>query len=114
MSDFRIGSLPDDALAAAASFHADFLPQLLDRLAGGETCLTVIFAPAAHAHRDWRRAAIATIAREKAPARINAIASDDETAIEAALRYLETADGVTGQYLPLDSHGAGQVLSSAS
>ncbi len=143
---FRVGSLPDDPLAASAAFYAQVLPQVLAELqqcatqillppAGGARggpvrtqtsaatdspptspasgrgeCLTLIFAPAAHAHRDWREAAIATLARAQAPNRINGIASDDEPAIAAALAYLDSAGGITGQYLPLDSVGAGSVL----
>lgn len=110
MAFFRIGSLPHDPLAASAAFYAQVLPQVLDRLAGGESAITLIFAPAAHAHRDWREAAIATLAREQAPNRINGIASDDEPAIAAALAYLDSAGGITGQFLPLDSVGAGSVL----
>lgn len=110
MADFRIGLLPDDPLAASAAFYARVLPQVLDRLAAGEKVLTLVFAPADHPHRDWRKAAIATLARERAPARVNGLASDDETAIAAALAYLEGAGGITGQYLPLDSVRAGSVL----
>jgi len=110
MADFRIGSLPDDPLAASAAFYAELLPQVLARLAAGEPAITLIFPPAGHAHRDWREAAIATLAREKAPVRINGLASDDEAAIAAALAYLGSAGGITGQYLPLDSTGAGSVV----
>ena len=61
-------------------------------------------------HRGWRLAAVQGLAREHAPLRVNALASDDELAIAAAHAYLASADGVTGQYLPLDSHGAGEVV----
>ncbi len=110
MAGFAVGQLPDDPLAASALFHADVLPHILAALDAGDTVLTLLFTPAAHPHRDWRAAAVATIARERAPARINAVASDDQGAIAAALAYLDKADGVTGQYLPLDSHGAGMVI----
>ncbi len=110
MAGFAVGQLSDDPLVASTAFHADVLPRVLAAIEAGEAVLTLIFAPAAHPHRDWRAAAVATIARERAPARINAVASDDQAAVAAALSYLEQADGVTGQYMPLDSHGAGKVI----
>jgi hypothetical protein len=55
---------------------------------------------------------VQTLAREAAPLRVNAVAGSDPAAIEAALAYLAAADGVTGQYLPLDSAGAGAVVMS--
>ena len=39
------------------------------------------------------------LARAAAPARVNAIAGNDEAAIAEALAYLEGAPGVTGQLL---------------
>ena len=50
------------------------------------------------------------LAREHAPRRVNGVASDGEPAIAAALTWLEAAEGVTGQYLPLDDEGAGAVV----
>ncbi len=73
--------------------------------------LVIIFTLADHTHRAWRLAAIQSLAREFAPVRINALASDSEKAIAAALAYLETAKGVTGQLLELDDTGAGEVVS---
>ena len=108
----HVGPLPDDPLAAAAAFHADVLPRVLAELAAGVPLLTLVFAPAGHPHRAWREAAIQTIARERAPARINAIASAEEPAIAAAAAYVAAAPGLTGQYLVLDSHGAGAVIPS--
>ena len=110
MALLRIGALPDEALAAAAEFHAVVLPRVLAELEGGET-LTLVFAPADHTHRAWRLAAVQSLARHHAPARVNALASDDERAIAAALDYLAAAEGVTGQYLPLDGNGAEALLS---
>jgi hypothetical protein len=106
----RVGALPDEALAAAAEFHAVVLPGILAELASSET-LTLVFAPADHTHRAWRLAAVQGLAREHAPARVNALASDDEPAIAAALKYLAAAEGVTGQYLLLDGNGAEALLS---
>ena len=54
---------------------------------------------------------VQVLARELAPRRVNAIASDSAASIDAALAYLNAADGVTGQYLQLDDAGAGPVVS---
>ena len=110
----RVGPLPDDPLTAAAMFHAEVLPRLLAVLDAGAQVLTLVFAPAGHPHRAWREAAIQTIARTRAPARINAIASDDEPAIAATQAFIAAAPGLTGQYFPLDSHGAGPVVNPAA
>jgi hypothetical protein len=107
----RVGALPDDALDAASAFHTEVLPRLR---ALPDAAITCVFPPAGHGHADWRRAAIQSLAREIAPRRINAVASEDEAAIAAAEAYLTAAEGVTGQYLPLDGEGAGKVLHSAS
>jgi hypothetical protein len=48
-----------------------------------------VFPAADHSHRGWRLAAVQGLAREHAPRRVNAVASDDEAAIAAAARYLE-------------------------
>jgi hypothetical protein len=50
------------------------------------------------------------LAREYAPARVNAIESGEEQAIAAAAAYLSEAKGVTGQLLALDGKGAAPVL----
>ncbi len=112
MTLFRVGPLPDEALAAAAQFHAEVLPKVLDEIGNAAGTLTLVFAPADHTHRGWRLAAVQGLAREQAPLRLNAIESEDETAIAAAEAWLGSADGVTGQFLPLDSAGAGKVLCS--
>ncbi len=105
----RIAGLPNTALAAAAAFHADWLPGLTADTSGED--LALIFPPADHTHRGWRLAAVQGLARELAPRRVNALAASDEAAIAAALAYLAGADGLTGQYLPLDDAGAGIVVS---
>ena len=69
-------------------------------------------AQAGHEHRAWRLSTVQELARQYAPARVNALASDDKTAIAAALFDLGKAEGVTGQYLPLDGNGAVALLSS--
>jgi hypothetical protein len=110
MRVLRVEGLPPDALAASARFHSHDLPAAEAALAARED-LALVFASADHSHRGWRLAAVQGLAREHAPIRVNAIAGDDEAAIAAALRYLQSAEGVTGQLLPLDSIGAGEVLS---
>jgi len=110
MALLRVGALPEAALAAAARFHAEVLPEVLAQLAGEEH-LVLIFPPADHTHRGWRLAVVQRLAREHAPIRVNALAGDDEAAIAAAAEYLAGAAGVTGQYLPLDGNGAGDILS---
>ena len=148
MAVLRVASLPEEALAAAARFHAAELPRLRATLreliapvplplAGGARGgdlptqrstptdppppppasgrgegLTLIFPPADHTQRAWRLAAVQSLAREYAPIRVNALASDSEAAIAAALAFLESAEGVTGQLLELDDTGAGEVVSS--
>ncbi len=100
------GGCPDSS-ASADSPHPNPFPE-------GEGLLVLIFSPADHSHRAWRLAAIQALAREYAPARVNALASDSEKAIAAALDYLQAAGGVTGQLLELDDTGAGEVLSSSA
>lgn len=110
MARLEVQPLPDLPSAAAAAFHRDFLPRAAALLQGGAPCLTLVFAAADHTHRGWRLAAVQTLAREHTPARVNAIAGGGAPAIAAAQAYLEAADGVTGQYLPLDDAGAGLVV----
>jgi hypothetical protein len=105
MTLLQVGHLPEAALAAAAEFHARVLPGISPSTSGED--LLLVFLPADHTHRAWRRAAVQALAREHAPNRVNAVASDDEAAIAAARDYLSHAPGVTGQYWPLDAQGAG-------
>ncbi len=111
MATLRVGPLPGDALVAAAEFHARVLPGVLARLSPPRgKDLVLVFLPAGHTHHAWRLAAVQSLAREHAPLRVNAVASDEEVAIAAACAYLGDAEGVTGQYLSLDSAGAGEVV----
>jgi molybdopterin biosynthesis enzyme len=111
MAAFRVDGLPGEPLAAAARFHADVLPRVLAALAAERADLVLVFGAADYTHRDWRRAVVRQLARDHAPMRVNALASDDETAVVAALAYLGMAPGVTGQYLSLDGEGAAALLS---
>lgn len=101
--------LAEAPLDAAAEFHARVVPGAREAIAGGEA-VCIVFDPADHTHRAWRVAAVQALAREAAPARINAVAADGATCA-STLAYLEQAPGVTGQYFPLDGHGAGNPVS---
>ena len=106
----RIDPLPSSAVEAAAAFHRDGLPPVLEAIAETRGEVTLVFAPADHTHRAWRLAAVQGLAREHAPLRVNGVASDDEAAIAAASDYLARAPGVTGQYFALDGGGSGNPL----
>lgn len=106
MQRLNVTGLPDVPSAAAALFYSEWLGQAQAILAKGDA-LGLIFPPAGHQHTSWRLSAVQTLARESAPLRVNGVASDDPKAIAEALAYLAAADGVTGQYFPLDSDGAG-------
>lgn len=105
------GPLAEDPLDAAADFHARLLPGIEMALGGGADPLTLAFPPAGHDHDAWRRAAVQGLARRFAPSRVNAVATDDRAALDAAAAWLEQAQAITGQYLQLDGTGAGPVLS---
>ena len=109
MALFAVEALPATALAAASRFHAEVLPEITRALADTGD-LVLVFAPADHTHHAWRLAAVQGLARQFAPARVNAVASDSPPAIAAAQHYLECAPGLTGQLLALDSIGAGRVV----
>lgn len=103
----EIEALPEAPLAAASAFHAKHLPLITLGLAAASDGAILLFPPADHTHNAWRLAVVQGLAREHAPLRINAVSGGDGAARAAAVAYLEAADGVTGQYLPLDSAGAG-------
>ncbi len=113
MALIRVEGLPADPLDAAARFYAEVAPQVAQ---SGDAVVTLLFPPADHAHRGWREAAVASLARALAPRRVNAMVGDEAIAIAATLAWLEGAEAMTGQLLPLappscpDSHGAGEVL----
>jgi len=98
MAQYRVEDLPDDALAAAALFHARDLPRIAQLASAPAGQLLIVFAPAGHDHRGWRLAAVQGVARKFAPLRVNAVAASDAEAIAAAAGYLARAPGVTDQY----------------
>jgi hypothetical protein len=103
MRILAVEGLPQGALAAAAAFHAEFLPQAEAALSGDD--LLLVFGPGDHTQRGWRLAVVQALARDFAPRRVNAIEGGDDAAREAAVAYVAGAAGLTGQVLALDSQG---------
>jgi hypothetical protein len=98
----RISGLPTAALDAAASFHGEHLPRARAQLAGEADALALVFPQAPYDHAGWRKAAVADLAREAAPKRVNGVAGDSGPAIDATLAWLAQAPGITGQLLAVD------------
>ena len=105
----RTEGLPQAALEAAAAFHARYVPQVRAVLAGSAESVALVFPFAPQDHRGWRLAAVQDLARAAAPKRVNGIAGEDEQAVAAALDYLASAPGVTGQLLPVSGNGGQEV-----
>ncbi|NNC60498.1 MAG: hypothetical protein HKO05_10975 [Erythrobacter sp.] len=101
------GKLPDRATEASAEFYTEWLPRIELALRDTDDDLVLLLPHAAYDHDDWRRAVARDLARAFAPCRVNVIGGGDAPSQEATIAYLENAPGVTGQYLPLDSAGAG-------
>lgn len=99
-------ALPEDALGAAARFHAEYLPEVAGLLEGADA-LVITMPAAPYDHADWRRAVARDLARANAPKRVNVVGGNN---VAATLEYLASAPGVTGQYLPVDGTGAGDAL----
>ncbi len=96
-----IEDLPPAALDAAAEFHRRHLGAARELLRGEVDSLVIVFPAAPYDHSDWRRAAIADLAREAAPKRVNGVTGSDARARAETLAWLEGAPGVTGQLLPV-------------
>ena len=103
----RIEALPDEPLAAAARFYAQDVPLIERALNAGDGSLAIVLPPAAKGHRGWIREAIASLARASAPIRVNGVMGGDGACTDNVLAWLETADGVTGQLLAVDSQTGG-------
>jgi 16S rRNA G966 N2-methylase RsmD len=101
----RIEGLPDAALDAAAAFHREHLVRIRAELAQAES-LALVFLDAPYDHTGWRTAAIADLAREAAPRRVNGVTGENAAAIEATLAWLAQAPGITGQLLPVQTSNA--------
>ena len=100
----RVEGLPAATLDAAEAFYEAWLPQARAAARAGDTA--VVFPAASFDHRGWRLAAVQDLAREAAPKRVNGIAGDDNEAVAAALAWLASAPGVTGQLLAVDGKSA--------
>lgn len=100
----RLPDLPADAVDAAGAFYREHMALVRDALADNVTCITVVFPPASHDHRDWRRAAIASLARQNAPIRVNGLVGSEGGAMHKVLAWLAGAPGLTGQLLVVDGH----------
>ncbi|WP_240782163.1 Rossmann fold domain-containing protein [Qipengyuania sediminis] len=100
-----IAALPDAPLAASAMVHADWLPLIESALREGADVM-VSLPPADHAHREWRGALAAMLARAHTPRRCNVVAGEGAV-LKAFEAYLAAAPGITGQYLEGDALGAG-------
>lgn len=97
-----IEDLPDGPIDAAAAYYAHWAARAHTLASAAETQLLVlIFDAGDYTHAEWRRVAVAALARTLAPRRVCAIAGGDATARAATLAFLDRAPGVTGQYLEL-------------
>jgi hypothetical protein len=103
-----VALLPADPLAAAQAFHADVLPGVL-AAAGGAGALTLLLPPLPHAQQGWMLAALQSLARARAPQRINGVAGA-EPARGALAAWLEQAEAITGQLIHADGGAAPEVL----
>ncbi len=110
MQRLDLSGLPADPVAAAAAYHSCWLPRALALLTDD---LTLIFPPADHSHKAWRIAAVQGLARRAVPYRVSGVAGEGALVVDAALRFIAAAPGVTGQYLTLDGSGAGIMINPA-
>ncbi|MGB3165760.1 MAG: Rossmann fold domain-containing protein [Alteraurantiacibacter sp.] len=94
--------LPDAPLDAAAAFAERHLAEARTALPRD---VVLLFDPADHTHKAWRRATVQELAREAAPGRVNAVVGSDEGAIAEVIAYLARAPGVTGQLLATNGQG---------
>ena len=90
--------LPAAPIDAQAAFAARYQPVIVAALGDGADVFIEVDA-ADHTHGEWRRAAVAMLARAHAPARVVMVAGDAGAAVEEVLAYAAAAPGVTGQYL---------------
>ena len=99
----EVTALPAAALDAAGAFMAFHLEAARGLLSQSDcAALAIILPPAPHDHTDWRRALARDLAREVTPKRVNVVAGTPGAALSQALRFLDNAPGVTGQYLSCD------------
>ena len=94
----------DDPIDAADEFYAE---DVLRDCPEGTELIFFYFDPAGYEHHAWRLAAIQSMARRLAPVRVNGIVGRNPDEIAKTREFLETAPGVTGQLLTVDSTSAG-------
>ncbi|MEM6909764.1 MAG: Rossmann fold domain-containing protein [Pseudomonadota bacterium] len=95
-----IDGLPENPLEAAAAYFADHHTESLALLSHEDTVsLVIVLESASYDHDGWRRSLAGDLARRYAPKRCNLVGTDDPEAAKALLAFLESARGVTGQYL---------------
>ena len=108
MPVLAVPTLAADPLAAAQAFHAHVLPQVLEQ-AGGEGALTLLLPPLPHEQHGWLLAALQSLARARAPQRINAVAGAEPARGELAA-WLEQAQAITGQLIHANGGAASEVV----
>lgn len=97
MKRIEVEGLPEEPLAAAGLFHQNWLDPIERALAEGLDVMVVLIA-ADHTHSEWRKAAVAMLARKHTPRRVNFVAGEGP-GVDKTEAYLADAPGVTGQYL---------------
>lgn len=103
MKRILVEALPDDPIAAAGLFYQNWLDLIERTLVTGQDVL-IAMPVADYPHEEWRRAAVAMLARQYAPLRVNLVAGERE-ALERSADFLARAPGVTGQYLRVCEEG---------
>ena len=91
-------------LDAAAKFHAEVLPRIRAALNDGDSVVVRFDAAEEKPHR-WRKEAIAALAREHAPRRVNAVAPLDgreDHDVAPTIALLHGNEALTGQLLIVD------------
>lgn len=101
MKRIEVEGLPEDPLGAAGLFHQNWLDPIERALDAGLDVM-IALEPADHTHGEWRKAAVAMLARKHTPRRVNLVAGEG-AALEAIEEYLAGAPGITGQYLQASS-----------
>lgn len=103
MKRITVEALPPEPLAAAGLFHQNWLDPIERALEAGQDVL-IVMPPADHTHKEWRAAAVAMLARQYAPLRVNLVAGEGE-AMEQTAQFLGNAPAITGQYLAAAGEG---------
>lgn len=108
MAVLAVDGLPADALLAAQAFHAEVLPTILSAPAGTGV-LTLLLPPLPHSQHGWLLAALQSLARARAPQRVNAVAGE-EPARSTLAHWLDGAEAITGQLIHANGDDPAGVL----